>query len=108
MPRHPADLQALRLMLCLAPRHQESPEDLGLARQRIIWALSGDGDVMNMAFAQSCSGNLYELCLLPEIGQCSCSDIAHGSPHTARQLMEHRRNRALVGDLALHAFGNEF
>ena len=107
MPRHLDDLQGLRLTGCLSPKHHESPEDLGLARQRIIGALTGDRNVMNVAFTQPCSRNLYKLCLLPEIRQRSRPDIAHGGPHAARQLMEHSRDRSLVGDLAFNAFGNE-
>ena len=42
-----------------------------------------------------------------ELGEVARADIAHGGAQAARQLVQDRRDRALVGHLALDALGHQ-
>jgi len=44
---------------------------------RIVRRFARDGDVVHMALAQAGAGDAHELCLLLELGDVLCADIAH-------------------------------
>src|ERR1700722_8423874 len=67
----------------------------------VVRALARDGDVVDMAFAQARASNAYELRLLVELGEVSCTDISHRRAQAARELMHDVADRALVGNLTL-------
>src|SRR5256885_6651259 len=67
----------------------------------VIRAFAGDGDVVDVAFAQAGSGDAHELRLLTELGKVFRPDISHRRPQAARELMHDVADRALVRHLAL-------
>src|SRR5437763_3654495 len=67
----------------------------------VIRAFAGDGDVVDVAFAQAGSGDAHELRLLMELGKISGADISHRGAQAPRELMHDVADWALVGYLAL-------
>src|SRR5436305_3841668 len=67
----------------------------------VIRAFAGDGDVVDVAFAQAGCGDAHELRLLTELGKVFRPDISHRRPQAARELMHDVADRALVRHLAL-------
>src|SRR6266404_2080145 len=67
----------------------------------IIRAFAGDGDVVDVAFAQAGSGDAYELRLVMEFGEVFRPDISHRRPEATGELMHDVGDRTLVRHLAL-------
>src|SRR5580693_6733473 len=53
----------------------------------IVWALAGDGDVVDVAFAKSGAGDAHEARLLLELGDGLRPDIAHGGAQASGELV---------------------
>src|SRR6059058_3984539 len=76
---------------------QFSPAELHPAG--IIRAFAGDGDVVDVAFAQAGSGDAYELRLVMEFGEVFRPDISHRRPEATGELMHDVGDRTLVRHL---------
>src|SRR6266853_4773218 len=68
----------------------------------VIRAFAGDGDVVDVAFAQAGSGDAHELRLLMELGKVFRPDISHRRPQAAGELMHDVADRALIRYLPLN------
>src|SRR6266704_3843748 len=53
----------------------------------VVRAFAGDGDVVDVTFAQAGSGDAHELRLLMELGKVPGADISHRSAQAPRELM---------------------
>src|SRR5690606_38900863 len=60
-----------------------------------------------LAFAHAGAGDAYELRLALELLDGRAPAVAHAGAQAAHQLVDHRRDRALVGDAALDALGHQ-
>src|SRR6185312_3197744 len=78
-----------------------------LTAARVIRTLARDGHVVDVALAQAGARDTHELRLGVEVGQILAAHIAHRGAQAAGQLVQHVGDRALVGYLALDAFGHE-
>src|SRR5947208_2868881 len=58
-----------------------------LGPTRIVRAFTGDGDVVDVAFAQARAGDAHELRLFMELGQIASADITHCRAKTSGELM---------------------
>src|SRR6516165_10496193 len=74
---------------------------------RIVRALAGDGHVVHVALAHAGAGDAHELGLVVQLGERARADIAHGHAQAAGELVQHGRDRALVGHLPLDALGHQ-
>src|ERR1043166_2693828 len=73
----------------------------------IIRALARDRHVVDVALAQARAGDAHEARLVAELGEARGADVAHGGAQAAGELMQHGRDRALVGHLTLDALRHE-
>src|ERR1700678_1796 len=73
----------------------------------IVWALAGDGYVVDVALAKSGAGDAHEARLLLELGDRLRADIAHGGPQAPGELVHDRADRPAIGPLPFHAFGHQ-
>src|ERR1700694_4680810 len=74
---------------------------------RIIRAFARDGHVMHMALAQAGGGDAQEYRLVVEFRDIARANIPPPRAQPAGKLVQHRRGRALIGNLALDAFRHE-
>src|SRR6185437_6480832 len=77
--------------LVTAPASRSHP------RGMIIRAFAGDGDVVDMAFAQARAGDAHEARLALEFGDGLRADVAHGGAQAAGELVDDGADRAAVG-----------
>src|SRR5258708_20249018 len=68
----------------------------------VIRTFAGDGDVVDMTFAQARTADAHELRLLMELAEVSRADISHRAAQAARELMHDVAARALLRHLPLH------
>src|SRR5258705_4985496 len=73
----------------------------------VIRAFTGDGDVVDVAFAQAGAGDAHELRLLMQLGKVFRPDISHRRPQAAGELMHDVADRALVRHLTLDALRHQ-
>src|SRR5208282_6301409 len=80
---------------------------MGSLAGRIIRALAGDRDIVNMAFAQTCRRNSNKPRARLKFRYVGSSDITHGGAQSANQLVQDHRGRTAIRHLSLDTLGYE-
>src|SRR6185295_17774481 len=94
-----------------APASRATPAREAKARVRSLKAVVrrflGDDDVVDVALLQAGGGDAHEARAGLQLADAPGAAVAHARPQAAHELLDHRRQRPLVGDHALDAFGHE-
>src|SRR6185503_5582246 len=94
-----------------APASRATPAREAKARVRSLKAVVrrflGDDDVVDVALLQAGGGDAHEARARLQLTDASGAAIAHARSQAAHELLDHGRERPLVGDHALDALGHE-
>src|ERR1700681_4519151 len=77
------------------------------APRRIVRALAGNGDVVDVAFAGAGAGDAHELRLLAQLLEVAGADVAHGGAEPTGELVQDIAEWALERHLPLDPLGHE-
>src|SRR5579875_3468331 len=72
-----------------------------LAFLPVVWRLSGNRDIMHVAFSQPGAGDPAEAGIALQLLDIRAASIPHTSPQTADQLVNHPAHRTLVAHPSL-------
>src|SRR4051812_29737771 len=86
--RHAGSAAAARRARALAPAALLQP---------VIGSFLGDDDVVDVALLEAGAGDPHEARLGLEIADGADAGVAHPRPQAAHELLDHRRERPLVG-----------
>src|SRR5690606_17014429 len=73
----------------------------------VVRRFLGDDHVVHVALAHAGRGDPHELRVPLQGGDVGAATVAHAGPQAAHQLVDHRRDAALVGHASLDAFRHE-
>src|SRR5689334_12046949 len=73
----------------------------------VVGGFLGDGDVVDVAFAQAGVADTDEARLLLDLGDAGAADVSHAALETADELVDHHGDGAAIGNTALDTFRYE-
>src|SRR3569833_1555583 len=73
----------------------------------VVGSFLGNGDVVDVAFAEAGVADANEARLLLYLGDAGAADIPHAALETADELVDHHGNGTAIGNAAFDTFRNK-